>query len=160
MRLYNREGIPIRDALTPKEYRQILRNVRWHPKEWYLRLRSPQVPGIMVSADKIIVFIRYQLVYINSLPSESAGISSSGIGISNYQTCFGRQSGGPAEDWLLWGQHGRLQEFSPTFPARPSEFLSVFIMASNQPLTLFYHLSYNSQECTFKVDTFQTIAYQ
>ena len=56
MRLYNREGIPIRDALTPKEYRQILRNVRCHPKEWYLRLRSPQVPGIMVSADKIIVF--------------------------------------------------------------------------------------------------------
>ena len=43
------EGISIREALTPKEYRQIQRNVRWHPKDWIVQKRFESKP---VSGDE------------------------------------------------------------------------------------------------------------
>ena len=42
-------GISIREALTPKEYRQIQRNVRWHPKDWIVQKRFESKP---VSGDE------------------------------------------------------------------------------------------------------------
>ena len=43
------EGISTREALTPKEYRQIQRNVRWHPKDWIVQKRFESKP---VSGDE------------------------------------------------------------------------------------------------------------
>ena len=43
------EGISIREALTQKEYRQIQRNVRWHPKDWIVQKRFESKP---VSGDE------------------------------------------------------------------------------------------------------------
>lgn len=38
------EGISIREALTPKEYRQIQRDVRRHPKDWVMQKRFQSKP--------------------------------------------------------------------------------------------------------------------
>ena len=38
------EGISIREALTPKEYRQIQKDVRWHPKDWLMQKRFESKP--------------------------------------------------------------------------------------------------------------------
>ena len=38
------EGISIREALTPKEYRQIQRNVRLHPRDWIVQKRFESKP--------------------------------------------------------------------------------------------------------------------
>ena len=42
--IWGRDGISIREALTPKEYRQIQRNVRLHPRDWIVQKRFESKP--------------------------------------------------------------------------------------------------------------------